>query len=311
MFKENFFNRAEKPNYKSHENVKQEKEFKNSKELEMIVLEDEAEKETFEKIKEKLNQIEENREEGFEQEAENHGILSRLGENIKNNKIIRATLIGLYLFNATPGLAQTSNTAERTVRIENKYVISPMVADSMVKTLLERAKNGSIGVEKNNYSEIKEELSKFSDMSKAHKDQLKQVYLGASEEKKKIILDTLDEGYSFLNKKEILEANISKDPFFLTLKQQVIDLQDKGEIKTEREGGVVLPFDPEHSKKNDGVEFTNNRVEKSVIKINIEDKSENQIKAWINSLKNPERWSSDLKKWNTRNEEGLQNYPSE
>jgi hypothetical protein len=202
--------------------------------------------------------------EDFQKEIAENGILNSLGDKLKRNKLLRAALVGFSLYSASPALASGINEAF------NKL---------------------SVGIESAEASQDKKSdlagiLSEFN-ISSAHKKELEQVYGNASIEARKIILNEL-ESDAGLDNESVVGVNDHEDSNLLVLQQQAIDLQNSGEMGSHREGGVILPFDSEHSGKTEGVEYTNNNIaeDSGKQKITIGNASKNQIRAWIDYLKN-------------------------
>ena len=100
---------------------------------------------------------------------------------------------------------------------------------------------------------------------------------------KKIIIDELENGGGISDE----DFNEGEDTGLLITQQQVIDLQNSGEMAPRREGGVILPFDERHSGKTNNVEYTDDRIAEDggLQKLTINDASENQIRAWVDYLK--------------------------
>lgn len=208
--------------------------------------------------------------EGFQKEASERGIIGNLSEKIKKNKLLRAALIGFSLYSASPSLA------------------------AEIPELLKGNQNGTEKAEESESGfDLKSNLDQFKNMPEEYKKQLEAVFSGASDEKKKIIQQIL-KGESDSDEENIIDS--SEDVDLLKIQQQIIDLQNKGEMAPSHKK-VELP---------DGT-YVENGAEQ---KITIESASENQIRAWIDSLKDSEKAKEEAKSFNEKNKEGWQNiYP--
>jgi hypothetical protein len=198
----------------------------------------------------------------FQKEIERSGILNKLGEKIKKNKLVRAGIVGLSLCSSNPVLASELNKVlNETETIETKPLSQKKDFD----------------------------LDRISSLNQTRKQELSQILSSSSDRVRNIILDEIQNGGDLESRK-----NLGND--LLVLQQQVVDLQNSGEMDLRREGGVVLPFDENHSGAHTGLEYTDNSVAEDggKQKITLENASEEQIRNWVNFLKNSEKEVSNL-----------------
>lgn len=191
------------------------------------------------------------------------GVLSLLGEKMKKNKLLRATLVALSIYSTSPAFATETDSTLRESSSANSEELFQ---------------------DKN----LAEKLNQIEGLSDFNRKQLEKVYTRASEEKRKTIIDQLKKDN---NRDSDFTSSGENNPDFLVLQQQIADLQNSGEMSPRRKGGVVLPFDKEHSGENSSIEYTDDSLadDGGMMKINIENASENQIRAWIDYLKNKKR----------------------
>jgi hypothetical protein len=199
----------------------------------------------------------------FQKEENKGGFVSGLAEKIKKNKFLRASLVAYSLCSASEAFTKE------------------------IPKLLEGSQDSAGKQIESNESgfDLHSKLEQFNAIPEEYKKQLEQVFSEASGEKKKIIQQALD-GEVSLTEKEIIDSK--EDVDLLKIQQQIIDLQNSGEMASRKRGGVILPFDSEHSGKTTGVEFSDDTIAENEgrQRITIENASENQIRAWIDSLKN-------------------------
>lgn len=204
-----------------------------------------TEKESLDEITKRIQ----NSDSSFKQETTESGILSSLGEKVKKNKLLRAALVGLSLYSANPVFAS-----------ELEGVLSRS----------ETVESASQSQEKSS------DMKQFGNIPESRRKDFEQIFASASEETKRIMLDELENGNG-LSDKDILDSN--EDIEFLNLQQQIIDLQNSGEMQGKQ-------------------------------KITIENASENQIRNWVDYLKNPDEYRKKRVEWDQKNKEGWQNvYP--
>ncbi len=248
--------REEELNKKEEQNSPEDVEGRSEKDLqevlECIEINSEKEEEILNEIKDNIKEDSDAQEKGTED-----GIISLLSKKIKKNKLIRTALVGFMLYSASPAVASEEKNIPR----------EPL---SLSATELSQRES---------FNPV-EKLSQASSIPDVNKEEVEQVYNRAPKEIKRVIADEL-------NKKD-KTINDKNDASRLVLQQQIIDLQNKGEMALRREGGVVLPHDEEHSGESDGIEYTNEMIAEDGgrQRITIENASEEEVRAWINYLKN-------------------------
>ena len=207
-----------------------------------------AEKESLNAITERIQ----NSDSDFKQETAESGILSLLGEKVKKNKLLRAALVGLSLYSANPAFA------------------------SGLEGILNKSETvESVGQEKSS------DMKQFGNIPESRRKDFEQIFASAPEEAKRIMLDELENGNG-LSDKDILDRNTNEDLDLLIMQNQMIDLQNSGELK------------------DDG----------RIWKIGIGNASENQIRNWVDYLKDPEKFKAKKADWERKNRDGWQNvYP--
>ncbi|MEA2006879.1 MAG: hypothetical protein U9O20_01835 [Patescibacteria group bacterium] len=211
-----------------------------------------TEKESLNEITEKIK----NSDPSFQQKTAESRILSSLGEKVKKNKLLRAALVGLSLYSANPAFASGAESElSKSETIES-------ARPSHEKNL---------------------NMEQFGNLPESRQKDFEQIFASAPEEAKRIMLDELENGKGV----DYKNASSNEDPDLLILQQQVVNLQNSGEMDLRRKGGVNLPFDEEHSGKTNGIEYSDNEIAENGGKqeITIENASENQIRSWINYLK--------------------------
>lgn len=215
----------------------------------------------------------------FQEEIEQSGILNKLGEKIKKNKLVRAGIIGLSLCNTSPSFALGLNKAL------NKAEAVDSIPISQEKETLN--------------------LNQFNNLPDSRKQEVSNILASSSDRVKKVILDELG------NKRgKEMEKSLGKD--LLVSQQKIADLQDNGEMDLRRKGGAVLPFDENHSGKSDSVEYTDDSLAENGgrQKITLENADEEQIRNWVNFLKDPKKYKKRKVEWNKKNEQGWQSSDS-
>lgn len=226
--------------------------------LESLENKSSKEEELLSEVKE---EIKENKSES-QKEITGGGVINLLSEKIKKNKFLRATLVGLSLYSANPAFASE---------------LSNILRDSSSVTSQESSRHKNF--------DLVEKLNQIDSISDFNREQLEQIYAGASVETRKVIIDELEKEDK---EKNVFSSDSKEDPYLLVLQQQVVDLQNDGEMAPRKKGGVILPSDEGHSGENNNIEYTDDSLvhDEGKQKITIENASENQIRAWIDYLKN-------------------------
>jgi hypothetical protein len=189
-------------------------------------------------------------------ESDSRGFFRSLSEKAEKNRSLRAVLVALSLCAASPATA------------------------SEIEVFFDQAK---VVVESKPSAETKNGKEEFEMVPESHRGYLSQIYESAPEETQKIIIDELENGQGIDSRK----LSGGEDPEILILQQKIIDSQNSGEMGLRRKGGVILPFDKEHSRETKDIEYANDEIAEGGGKqtIKIENASENQIRAWVNYLK--------------------------
>jgi hypothetical protein len=229
-----------------------------------------------EEIQEKVSESDS----AFQKEIEQSGILNKLGEKIKKNKLVRAGIIGLSLCNASPSFALELNKALDKVKMIDSIPLS------QEKEILN--------------------LNQLDHLSESRKQEVENILASSPDRVKKIILDELGNE----SNKEV-EKSLGED--LPVLQQRIVDLKNSGEIDSNKQGGVILPFDENHSGESGGVEnIKDPLMEKNREKqqVNLENVNEEQIRNWVNFLKDPEKYKERKAEWNEKNEQGWQSSDS-
>ena len=189
---------------------------KESENLSENVLGDAEKNETKEEqaIKDVETRISESDQE-FQQEAQSEGIINKLGDKIKESKLLRAASIGFALYNASPALA------------------------AEIPKLLGEKQSGVEQIKSEREEvDFQSKLDELESMPDEYKDELSQIYDRAPDDKRELILKALES--KPLTDREISNSDSRENIDLLVLQQNIIDLQNSGEMGLRKKGGVIL-----------------------------------------------------------------------